>query len=62
MRKIIAVATIASLALGAAAPAARANDWGGLAGGLGGELLARSFTSSGLSGSLLKDRMDSERC
>src|ERR1700727_777769 len=40
MRKIIAVATIASLALGAAAPAARANDWGGLAGRLAGGIIA----------------------
>jgi|ERR1700722_14490802 hypothetical protein len=45
MRKIIAVATIASLALGAAAPAARANDWGGLAGGLAGGIIAGAIAS-----------------
>jgi hypothetical protein len=44
MRKIIAAATIASLALGAA-PAAHANDWGGLAGGLAGGIIAGAIAS-----------------
>ena len=44
MRKVIIAVTIASLAL--SAPAARANEWGGLAGGLAGGIIAGAIASS----------------
>jgi hypothetical protein len=43
MRKVIIAATAASLAL--SAPAAHANDWGGLAGGLAGGIIAGAIAS-----------------
>lgn len=44
MRKVIIAATIAGLVL--AAPAARADEWGGLVGGLAGGLIAGAIASS----------------
>ena len=44
MRKVIIAATIASIAL--AAPAAHADEWGGLVGGLAGGLIAGAIASS----------------
>jgi hypothetical protein len=44
MRKVIIATTIASLVL--AAPAARADEWGGLVGGLAGGLIAGAIISS----------------
>jgi hypothetical protein len=44
MKKLLVATTIASLVL--AAPAARANEWGGLVGGLAGGLIAGAIVSS----------------
>jgi hypothetical protein len=44
MKKLLVATTIASLVL--AAPAARANEWGGLAAGLAGGLIAGAIASS----------------
>ena len=44
MRKVIIAATVASLAL--SAPAAHANEWGGLAAGLAGGIIAGAIASS----------------
>jgi hypothetical protein len=44
MKKLLVATTIASLVL--AAPAARANEWAGLAGGLAGGLIAGAIASS----------------
>jgi hypothetical protein len=44
MKKLLVATTIASLVL--AAPAARANEWGGLVGGLAGGIIAGAIVSS----------------
>jgi hypothetical protein len=44
MKKLLVATTIASLVL--TAPAARANEWGGLAAGLAGGLIAGAIASS----------------